>query len=228
MVRLLYGGRNSLLIGLIAALRTIAFGLVARPARRLLPRPRRQRHLAGHGRDLGLPGGPARGRARAPRSRSAGSRSGPIQIAGDSLAIPILIIAVVYIPYLARPVRGQVLALREREFVEAARAQGMGSLRIVFSEILPNVASTLVVFLPLLVANAILLEASLSFLGAGVQPPNPSWGTMIAEGVDRIVTAPHLAIVPGAMLVLSVLSLNIFGEGVRDALDPRSKVRIEH
>ena len=95
-----------------------------------------------------------------------------------------------------------MLALRESEFVEAARAQGMGSLRIIFREVLPNVASTMVVFFPLLIANAILLEAALSFLGAGVQPPNSSWGTMIAEGVDRIVTAPHLAIVPGVMLVL--------------------------
>ncbi len=228
MVRLLYGGRNSLLIGIAAAARDDRAGPRARPARRLLPRPRRQRDPLGDGRDLGLPGRPARRRPRhRPRTRRSAS-SGPITIEGDSLAIPILIIAVIYVPYLARPVRGQALALREREFVEAARAQGMGSLRIVFTEVLPNVASTLVVFLPLLVANAILLEASLSFLGAGVQAPNPSWGTMIAEGVDRIVTAPHLTIVPGVMLVLSVLSLNVFGEGVRDALDPRARVRIEH
>ncbi len=227
MVRLLYGGRNSLMIGIAAGIGTIAAGLV-----------------------LGLLAGYYRGRADSvirwamdviwafpvvllgvalgTALALGGLSIGPVTIAGDSLAIPILIIAVIYIPYLARPVRGQALALREREFVEAARAQGMSSLRIVFTEVLPNVASTLVVFLPLLVANAILLEASLSFLGAGVQAPNPSWGTMIAEGVDRIVTAPHLTIVPGVMLVLSVLSLNIFGEGVRDALDPRAKVRIEH
>ncbi|HET6997980.1 MAG TPA: ABC transporter permease [Solirubrobacterales bacterium] len=227
MVRLLYGGRNSLMVGLVAALGTIAIGLV-----------------------LGLLAGYYRGRADSvirgvldviwafpvvllgvalgTALALGGLQIGPVTIEGDSLAIPILIIAVIYIPYLARPVRGQALALREREFVEAARAQGMGSLRVVFSEVLPNVASTLVVFLPLLVANAILLEASLSFLGAGVQPPNPSWGTMIAEGVERISSAPHLTIVPGALLVASVLSLNIFGEGVRDALDPRAKVRIEH
>ena len=75
---------------------------------------------------------------------------------------------------------------------------------------------------------SILLEAALSFLGAGVRPPNPSWGKMISEGVDRIVTAPYLAIVPGAMLVLTVLALNVFGDGVRDALDPRAKVKIDH
>jgi peptide/nickel transport system permease protein len=157
-----------------------------------------------------------------------GLKIGPLTLEGNSLAIPTFIIALVYIPYLARPLRGQVLSLREKEFVEAARAQGMGSWRIMFSEILPNVASTILVFFPLLVANAILLEAALSFLGAGVQPPNPSWGTMIDEGVERIVTAPAMAIVPGIMVVLTVLALNVFGDGVRDALDPRAKVRIEH
>jgi peptide/nickel transport system permease protein len=97
-----------------------------------------------------------------------------------------------------------------------------------FSEILPNLSSTIVVFFPIMVANAILLEAALSFLGAGVRPPEPSWGNMIDDGVDRIVTAPHLAIAPGLMLVLTVLSLNVFGDGVRDAFDPRAKVRVDH
>ena len=157
-----------------------------------------------------------------------GIKLGPITISGDSLAVPIFIIGLVYIPYMARPLRGQVLSLREKEFVEASRAQGAGPLRIMFSEVVPNLASTILVFFTLLIANAILLEAALSFLGAGVRPPNPSWGTMIDEGVERIATAPHLAIVPGLMLVLTVLSLNVFGDGVRDALDPRSKVRLEH
>ena len=136
-------------------------------------------------------------------------------------------IGFVYIPYLARPIRSEVLALREKEFVEAARAQGMGSMRIMFGEILPNVVTLLIVFFPLMIANAILLESALSFLGAGVQAPNPSWGTMIDDGVGRILSAPHLAIVPGAMLVLTVLALNFFGDGVRDALDPRAKVKLE-
>ena len=127
---------------------------------------------------------------------------------------------------MARPVRGQVLSLREKEFVEAARAQGAGALRIMFSEILPNLASTILVFFTLLIANAVLLEAALSFLGAGVRPPNPSWGTMIDEGIGRIATAPHLTVIPGIMLVLTVLSLNVFGDGLRDALDPRAKVRL--
>jgi peptide/nickel transport system permease protein len=227
MVRLLYGGRNSLVIGITAALMTtllsILLGLLA--------------GYAGGKTDSAISGlldviwsfpvlllGVALGVALA----LGGLQLGPITISGDSLLIPIFVIGLVYIPYMARPVRGQVLALREKEFVEAARAQGAGPLRIMFGEVLPNLASTILVFFTLLIANAILLEAALSFLGAGVRPPNPSWGTMIDEGVERIATAPHLTIVPGLMLVLTVLSLNVLGDGVRDALDPRAKVRLEH
>jgi peptide/nickel transport system permease protein len=152
---------------------------------------------------------------------------GIVKINGDSKLIPILIIAIVYVPYMARPIRGQVLALREREFVEAARAQGAGPLRLMFSEILPNLSSTIVVFFPLMVANAILLEAALGFVGVGVRAPEPSWGTMIGDGVEHILTGPHLAIVPGAMLVITVLALNVFGDGVRDAFDPRATVKLE-
>ena len=116
-----------------------------------------------------------------------GLHLGPIEIDWRlQVSIPVIIIAVVYVPYMSRPLRGQVLALREKEFVEAARAQGAGSLRIMASEILPNLASTIVVFVPLMVANAILLEAALSFVGAGVRPPEPTWGTMISEGVNSI------------------------------------------
>ncbi len=227
MVRLLYGGRNSLMIGVVAAVMTtllsILLGIVSGYFRG--PTDTVIRALL----DImwSFPViilGTALGVALA----LGGLKIGPIQIAGDSLAIPILIIGLVYIPYMARPIRGQVLSLREKEFIEAARAQGAGPIRIMFTEILPNLSSTIVVFFTLLIANAILLESALSFLGAGVQPPNPSWGTMIDEGVDRIATAPHLTIVPGLMLVLTVLSLNVFGDGVRDALDPRAKVRLEH
>jgi peptide/nickel transport system permease protein len=89
-------------------------------------------------------------------------------------------------------------------------------------------SSTVIVFFPLMVANAILLEAALGFLGVGVQPPEPSWGTMIGDGVKHILSGPHLAIVPGVMLVLTVLALNVFGDGVRDAFDPRAKIHLEH
>jgi peptide/nickel transport system permease protein len=227
MVRLLYGGRNSLLIGITAAVMTtllsILLGVVAGYFRG--PTDAVIRGLL----DImwSFPVvilGTALGVALA----LGGLKIGPLHIAGDSISIPILIIGLVYVPYMARPVRGQVLSLREKEFVEAARAQGAGPIRIMFTEVLPNLASTIVVFFTLLIANAILLESALSFLGAGVQPPNPSWGTMIDEGVERVATAPHLAIVPGVMLVLTVLSLNVFGDGVRDALDPRAKVRLEH
>jgi peptide/nickel transport system permease protein len=226
-VRLLYGGRTSLLIGAGAAVLTtllsIAVGMIAGYFRGW-PDAILSRML-----DLiwAYPVvllGVALGTALA----LGGLKIGPIEIAGDSKLIPILIIALVYVPYMARPLRGQVLSLREKEFVEAARAQGAGPLRIMSSEILPNLSSTIVVFFPLMVANAILLEAALSFLGAGVRPPAPSWGTMIGAGVERIVTGPHLTIAPGLMLVLAVLALNVFGDGVRDAFDPRAKVRVEH
>jgi peptide/nickel transport system permease protein len=227
MVRLLYGGRNSLLIGITAAFMTtllsIVLGVVAgyfRSAPDAVIRALLDIMWSFPVIILGTALGVA--------LALGGLKIGPISISGDSLLIPILIIGLVYVPYMARPVRGQVLSLREKEFVEAARAQGAGPIRIMFTEVLPNLASTILVFFTLLIANAILLEAALSFLGAGVRPPNPSWGTMIDEGVDRIATAPHLAIVPGAMLVLTVLSLNVFGDGVRDALDPRAKVRLEH
>jgi peptide/nickel transport system permease protein len=151
-----------------------------------------------------------------------------ISIQSGSLWIPIIVISYVLIPYIGRPLRGQILSLREKEFIEAATAQGASGLRVMFSELLPNIASSVLVFFALIIANNILTEAGLSFLGAGVQPPNPSWGTLIADGQDRIQTAPWLAIIPGIAIVLTVLSLNIFGDGLRDALDPRAKVRIEH
>ena len=95
-----------------------------------------------------------------------------------------------------------------------------------FGELMPNIASSVLVLFTLIIANNILTEAALSFLGAGVQPPHPSWGTLIADGPDRISTSPWLTIMPGlAIWCLTVLSLNIFGDGLRDALDPRAKVQ---
>jgi peptide/nickel transport system permease protein len=225
MVRLLYGARNSLLIGLAAALLTVllatAVGLVAGWFRGWVDAVARATLDVVWAFPVILLG-VALGTALA----AGGLQIGPLEVDPGSKAIPIVVIAVVYVPYMARPVRGQVLALREREFVEAARAQGAGPLRTMVSELLPNLSSTIVVFLPLMVANAILLEAALSFLGVGVAPPEPSWGNMIDAGIERLVTAPHLAIVPGLMLVLTVLALNVFGDGVRDAFDPRSEVRV--
>jgi len=150
-----------------------------------------------------------------------------INISSGSLWIPTLVISYVLIPYVGRLLRGQILSLREKEFIEAATAQGASPVRVMFSELLPNIASSILVFFTLIIASNILTEAGLSFLGAGVQPPNPSWGTLIAEGQDRIQTAPWLAIIPGIAIVLTVLSLNVFGDGLRDALDPRAKVRMD-
>ena len=155
-----------------------------------------------------------------------GLRLGFTTIHGQSLWIPTLIIGVVLIPYVARPIRGQILSLREKEFVEAAIAQGASTRRVMFSELLPNLASTMLVIFTLIVANNILFETGLSFLGAGVQSPNPSWGNIIADGADRLETAPTLALIPGIAIILTVLSLNVFGDGLRDALDPRAKVKI--
>ena len=224
MVRLMYGGRTSIYIGVLAAVITTLLAVT-----------------------VGVLAGYYRGWVDSVLSRVldvvwafpvlllgialgttlslGGLRIGGLQIAGDSLWIPILIIGVVYVPYMARPIRGEVLALREKEFVEAAVAAGKGPLRVMISELLPNIISTIIVFSALNIANNMLLESALSFLGAGVHPPNASWGTMIADGYQTIYTAPHLTIVPGLMIVLTVLSLNVFGDGLRDALDPRDQIR---
>jgi peptide/nickel transport system permease protein len=150
-----------------------------------------------------------------------------INIEPGSLWIPTLVISYVLIPYIGRPVRGQILSMREKEFIQAAVGQGAGPLRIMFSDLLPNVASTVLVFFTLIIATNILTEAGLSFLGAGVRLPNPSWGNLIASGEDQIQTAPWLSLIPGIAIVLTVLSLNIFGDGLRDALDPRAKVKVD-
>src|SRR4051812_14798096 len=151
-----------------------------------------------------------------------------INIESGSIWIPTLVISYVLIPYIGRPLRGQVLSLREKEFIEAAIAQGAGPIRVMFSELLPNIASSVLVFFTLIIANNIVLEAALSYLGAGVQPPTPSWGTLISDGQELIVTRPWLSLAPGIAIVLTVLALNIFGDGLRDALDPRAKVKVEH
>ncbi len=226
MVRLMYGGRTSLLIGISAALITTILAIVLAL-------------LAGYyggwvdavisrGLDLvwAFPVmllGIALGVALA----VGGLKIGPIEIEGGSLWIPILIIGFAYSTYMARPLRGEVLALREKEFVEAAVAQGAGPLRVMFGELLPNLSSTIIVFFTLNIANALLLESGLSFLGAGVQPPHSSWGSMIAKGSELLYSAPWLTIAPGVMIFLTVLSLNVLGDCLRDALDPKSKIGVE-
>jgi peptide/nickel transport system permease protein len=226
MVRLMYGGRISLFIGVVAGLITTTLAVI-----------------------LGLLAGYYRGWVDTVIARTldvlwslpvllfgialgislaiGGLKIGPLELSGGSIWVPIFVISIFTIPYVARPIRGEVLSLSEKEFVEAAIAQGAGPLRVMFGEILPNLASTIIVFFTLNIANTMLFEAALSFLGAGVQPPNSSWGTMISIGVELLATQPLLAIIPGVMIMLTVLSLNIVGDGLRDALDPRSKIRFE-
>jgi peptide/nickel transport system permease protein len=226
MVRLLYGGRASLFIGFVAALITTILAvvlallagyyggwidtLISRILDVIWSFPVVLLAIA-----LGI------------ALAVGGLQIGPIHLKSSSLWIPTLIIGVVYTPYMARPLRGEILALREKEFIEASVAQGQGSLRIMFLEVLPNLMSTIIVFFTLNIANNMLLEATLSYLGAGVQPPSSSWGTMISEGFENLYSQPILTIIPGTAILLTVLSVNVFGDGLRDALDPKSKVRFE-
>lgn len=157
---------------------------------------------------------------------SQGLRIGPITVDADSLLLPAAIIGIVYVPYAARPVRGQVLGLAQSDFVLAAVALGVPNRRILVRDILPNVASTLIVFAPLIMALNLLTESALSFLQIGVQPPAASWGTIIADGQNLIYLRPLVAIAPGLAIVITVLALNVLGDGLRDALDPRAKLRV--
>lgn len=225
MTRLLYGGLNSFLIASAAATFTLVFGTV-----------------------LGLAAGFFGGLTDVILSRildilwafpiyllaislsivliAHGIQIGPITIESGSLWLPIFIIGVVYIPYVARPIRGQVLSLRESEFVLAAIGLGVPSYRILLRDILPNVSTTLIVFIPLMMALNMLTESALSFLSIGVQPPNASWGTIIQDGQGLLYSRPMVALAPGIAIVLSVLALNVLGDGLRDALDPRSKIKL--
>jgi peptide/nickel transport system permease protein len=138
------------------------------------------------------------------------------------LGVVIFVIAFVNWTVIARIVRGQVLSLREREFVEAARSLGASDARILFREILPNLTAPVIVYTTLLIPQNILFEAALSFLGVGVQPPDASWGKMIADAAEVFDTAWWYMLFPGGALLLTVLSFNILGDGLRDALDPKT------
>jgi ABC-type dipeptide/oligopeptide/nickel transport system permease subunit len=138
------------------------------------------------------------------------------------IAFIILVLSFFGWPYLARIVRGQVLSLREREFVESAVSMGAGTPRILFREILPNLWAPVLVYATLLLPTFIAAEASLSFLGVGLLPPTPSWGAMLAESVRYFTVLPSFLFIPGTYLFLVVLSFNLLGDAVRDALDPRA------
>jgi peptide/nickel transport system permease protein len=125
-------------------------------------------------------------------------------------------------PYMARIIRGQVLSLREKEFVEAARSLGASDTRIIFRHILPNLVAPIIVYTTLLIPTNILFEAALSFLGVGVQPPTASWGWMIADAIPIFDTAWWYMTFPGIALLLTVLAFNLVGDGLQDALNPRT------
>lgn len=129
-------------------------------------------------------------------------------------------------PSFARITRGQVLSIKGRDYITAAEAVGVSGSRMIWRYILPNAIPPVVVFATLYMANAILLEAALSFLGLGVQPPQPSWGLMVASGRDFLRVAPHVATIPGVAIMLAVLGFNLLGDGLRDALDPRLRGQI--
>ena len=226
MVRILYGARASLQIGFAALLITLTIAI-----------------------PLALAAGYFRGRTDAVISRLfdviwsfpalllgamlgtainlRGADIGPIEIKGGTKLIPILVIGLVYIPYIARPLRGQVLALREQRFVEAARALGVRPIRMMASELLPHLWPSILVLSMLLLANAVVLETALSYLGAGVNPPEPSFGTLIADGIENVRISTHLLLAPCVALVLFVLSMSGLAEGLRRALDPHRKLGVD-
>ncbi|HEY8480324.1 MAG TPA: ABC transporter permease [Spirillospora sp.] len=146
-----------------------------------------------------------------------------ISTAGAGITTTILVIAFFSVAAFARVIRGQVLALRRQEFVDAARLLGASKARIMVAEILPNLTAHVTVLTALLIPSSIVFEATLSFLGAGVPPPMPSWGSMLGEGGDVFQTAWWLLVVPGVLLLATTLSFTVLGDAVRDALDPRGR-----
>jgi ABC-type dipeptide/oligopeptide/nickel transport system permease subunit len=146
-----------------------------------------------------------------------------VTVMSRGLQSALMAIAIVSIPRYARVIRGSVLAIKEQEYVSASRALGGGHAHILFRRILPNAIPPLIVQGTLGVANAILSAAALSFLGLGAQPPTPEWGTMLGSERNQVFTAPHLVFFPGLAIMLTVLSFNLLGDGLRDAIDPRLK-----
>jgi peptide/nickel transport system permease protein len=146
-------------------------------------------------------------------------------LSGDTLRIGLLVFIIGFFnwPYIGRIIRGQTLSLREREFVDAARSLGARWPYIIFREVLPNLVAPILVYATLLIPTNILFEAALSFLGVGIRPPTPTWGGMLSDAVTWYQVAPHFMLFPGLAIFVTVLGFNLFGDGLRDALDPRSR-----
>ncbi len=145
-------------------------------------------------------------------------------VLGAGLVNVIIAIGIANIPGFARIVRGQVLSVKEEEYIEVTRSLGANDSRIIFSHILPNCMAPLIVYATMNVAGAIISEAALSFLGLGIQPPTASWGNILKDGKDFLVLSPHMATFSGLAILLSVLGFNLLGDGLRDALDPKMKL----
>lgn len=140
---------------------------------------------------------------------------------GQSMVNLLIALAIAYIPVFARVIRSSILSIKDREFVEAAKSCGSGSGRIIFKHIIPNAIGPIIVQATLAMGSTILIIASLSFMGLGVKPPSPEWGTMLYEARDFLKQAPYLVLFPGGAITLAVISLNLLGDGLRYALDPR-------
>jgi peptide/nickel transport system permease protein len=152
---------------------------------------------------------------------TSGLRLGPVTIDADNPALTIAILGLVYIPYVARPVRAQILSLRETDFVRAAVSLGGSWGHVVWRHIMPHVGATLLLFAPTVMAFDLLTEASLSVLGVGVQPPDASWGTLIADGQGLIYSRPMVAVAPGLAVVVTVVLLNRLADGLRQMTEPQ-------
>jgi peptide/nickel transport system permease protein len=205
--RILWGSRVSLVVGILSVLFAMAAGI-----------------------PLGMIGGYQGGRINNLLNRFIDMfMSFPIvilgllvlAIMGPGLIKIVLAIALAITPRIARLARGSTLTLKGKEFVEAARAIGQNNIKIMFIHILPNILGDLLVMGTLWVATAIIVEASLSFIGLGVRPPTPSWGAMIREGLDQLTNAPWLSFFPGLAIFLSVFSFNLIADGLRDISDPK-------
>ena len=208
LVRIAYGARVSLLVGVVATAIAVAVGVV-----------------------LGLAAGFMGGLVDTLLARLIDVvLSVPfllvaialVSVTGPSLTVTVLVIGFFSWASVARIVRGQVMSLREREFVEAARSVGAGDTRIMFVEILPNVLAPVIVYTTLLIPVVIVTQATLSFLGLGLAPPTADWGGMISEAQNYYTTAWWFIFFPGLALLITTLAFNLFGDGVRDAFDPRS------
>lgn len=146
-----------------------------------------------------------------------------IAVLGGSITNLIIVLVITRWTQYTRVVRGSVLVMRNAEFIQASRALGSSNLRIMFTQVLPNVVTSLIILMSQGFGQIILTEASMSFLGLGVPPPTPSWGAMIAEGREYLVTAPWVVVAPGCALMIAILGFNFLGDGVRDVLDPKNK-----